>query len=145
MILSLYNKFCLFVSTGFGVGYISKILSPVSRSLGLPRHWTGAGFFGTLLGFLLTLLLFPMSAFWTGITGLGITLLSILFSDRAGVNGEKDPSSDPDNLTAAQREAYEERAGIMEFDGGLPREAAEQSSMKGIMTSQANKDKNQDD
>ena len=35
-----------------------------------------------------------------------------------------------DNLTLDELEEYEERAGIMEYDGGLTREEAEKEAMK---------------
>ncbi len=36
-------------------------------------------------------------------------------------------------LTAEQREAYEERAAIMEFDGELPREEAERRALDNVV------------
>lgn len=38
----------------------------------------------------------------------------------------------PCHLTLAEREAYEERAAIMEYDGGLPRADAEREAMREI-------------
>ena len=39
----------------------------------------------------------------------------------------------PEELTDEQREDYEERAAIMEFDGGLSRSEAEKKAMLRIM------------
>ena len=36
-------------------------------------------------------------------------------------------------MTEAEREAYEERAAIMEFDGGLSRRDAEREAMKAVI------------
>ena len=36
-------------------------------------------------------------------------------------------------LTADQAEAFEERAGIMEFDGGLPRAEAERLALQDVL------------
>ncbi len=37
------------------------------------------------------------------------------------------------SLSAEQREAWEERAGIMEFDGGLSREEAERQALDNVI------------
>ncbi len=44
------------------------------------------------------------------------------------------------DLDQAQREAYEERAGIMEFDGGLPHQYAERLAMQEIVRQKADED-----
>jgi len=41
------------------------------------------------------------------------------------------------DLDQAQREAYEERAAIMEFDGGLSREDAEYLAMQDVVGKKA--------
>jgi hypothetical protein len=38
-----------------------------------------------------------------------------------------------ETITDAEREAFEERAGIMEYDGGLSRDQAEREAMKTIL------------
>lgn len=49
-------------------------------------------------------------------------------SVQAGKSQESQKSPaicDIENLTSSERDLFEERAAIMEFDGGLPRDAAE--------------------
>jgi hypothetical protein len=40
---------------------------------------------------------------------------------------------DPSDLTENERDAYEERAAIIEFDGNVPRREAERRAMKAVM------------
>jgi hypothetical protein len=43
------------------------------------------------------------------------------------------PDLTPDDLSAAWREVYEERAAIREYDGGLPRELAEHHALLDVL------------
>ena len=43
-------------------------------------------------------------------------------------------------MTDDQKENYEERAAIMEFDGGLPRQYAERLAMQEIIRQKADED-----
>lgn len=44
-----------------------------------------------------------------------------------------------ENLTESEREAFEERAAIMEYDGRMPREIAERRAMREILEERNNK------
>jgi len=54
----------------------------------------------------------------------------INFEDTPETDGQSIPSS----LNEEQQEIFEERAAIMEYDGGLSRQEAEREAMKGLFS-----------
>ena len=88
---SLIDSVCVFISSGFGAGFLPSGLPGRFKRLKIPEHWTGAGFLGSVMGIIFAWAGFPL----TGPKGFLIlttaTCLGIWTSGRAEeVLGKKD-------------------------------------------------------